>query len=189
MIKLVALLGLCFAACSLRPPAYRALIDNHLALTRTPLPAVAVGAFSSRSEYESLCRLAAHIEPDPSVETYVRNALVHELTLANLVSDAAPITLNGEVTDVAFDSNMWGAFWRIGLRVRSSNGRSLEVVRRDEFSTAFLGDSACEHVADNFMTTVQLLVREVVMSPDFPALLTPVEAPAGDATAPSVPRS
>jgi hypothetical protein len=84
---------------------------------------------------------------------------------------------------------MSGAFWRLGLRVHSSNGRSLDVELRDEFPTAFLGDAACEIVAAKFMSAVQLLVREVVMSPDFPALLTPSEPTPSVTTAPGVPPS
>jgi hypothetical protein len=185
MNKFWALLGLCFVACATtQPPAYRTLIDNHLALKRTPMPSVAVGTFSAQLEYEPLCRLAAHIEPSPSVETYVRNALVHELTLANLISGTASATLHGELTDAAFESDMSGAFWRLGLRLRSSNGRSLAVVSRAEFPTAFFVNVACDIVADKFMSTVQLLVRDVLMSPDFPALLAPGQ-PSDDDVAPT----
>lgn len=93
--------------------------------------------------------------------------------VSNLVADAVPITLSGELTQVAFRSGMSRAFWKLGLRVRSSNGRSVEVAAHEQFPTAYFAGVACQMVSANFMSTVQLLVREVVMSPHSAALLAP----------------
>lgn len=178
MLKLWLPLALFVTACAtpLTPLPYRALIDNHLALTRKPLPAATIGTFTSQVDYEPMCRGVGKILPQPSVEVYLRDALALELTLANLVADNAPVKLEGEVTGIAFKPKIAHASWRLALRVRSSNGRTLEVERLDTFRSAFFGDTACEIVSDHFMSTVQLLIRDVVLSPAFPSLLAPPAA-------------
>lgn len=63
--------------------------------------------------------------------------------------------------------------WRVGLMLRSSNGRSVRVAERYPFASDFNGETACKRAAEAFLPAVQGLISKLISNPEFPALLRP----------------
>jgi hypothetical protein len=73
------------------------------------------------------CRAAGPVKtPDGRpFEDYIRRALIDELTVAEMLSDAAPVTLTGKLDKIDFNS--MAGHWTMDLTATSSNGRTLIV--------------------------------------------------------------
>jgi hypothetical protein len=177
--KLIAL-SLVFAAltgCGYTINNYGASVDNVEALKalKQANTQVSVNSFSaSHGDHKSImCRAAGPIETPnkQSFEKYIEEALVAELKLAGLYSPGADIKLDGRVDKLDFNSNIGAGSWAFELTASSSNGKSMTVKSRHEFSTNWVADKACQQVAQAFSPAVQALISDLVKSPEFATLL------------------
>jgi len=77
----------------------------------------------------------------------------------------ADIQVDGTLEKATFNSNQ--GYWDLALRLNFPDGSSLREETRYDFDTSFLGNDACDGVADAFSPAVRQLVGEVVANPTF----------------------
>jgi hypothetical protein len=176
MWNAIALLltALVFTGCSTFDVGrYGVSVDNNAALKKIGGSKVAVGPFTAAEpgKKEIACRGVGPIRtPDGRpFEDQVRQALVDELTVADLVADSAPVTLTGRVNKLDFDS-MAGE-WILDVTVTSSNGQSLTAASKFTYGFTYMGETACVRTAKSFVPAVQLLIGKLVYDPKFADLL------------------
>jgi len=137
---------------------------------------VNVGHFTMRNPRGASidCRMAGPVQTpdDEPIEDFVRKALVAELVMAEVYSQAAPVTLTGSLEE--FDFSSMKGHWRMTLVLTSSNGRHLTSTEDYDYGGHFIGDVACRQTAHAMTPAVQNLVRKTVQHPDFAGLLAPV---------------
>jgi hypothetical protein len=153
---------------------YSISADNVRTLRTFKGQSVNVGAFSAATpgQTEIMCRGVGPIKtPDgEAFEHFMRKAFVDELTIAEIYSSDAPITITGRLDAIDFSSGI-GATWNIALTVTSSNGQSLSVLEEYRYTSSYYGETACNQTAQAFMPAVQNVVGKVIRHPNFPALL------------------
>jgi hypothetical protein len=152
---------------------YGVSVENNAALKKVGGQKITVGAFTAAEpgKNEIACRAVGPIRtPDRrSFEDYIRQALIDELTVAELIAASAPITLTGQLNKIDFDS-MAGE-WLIDLTLTSSNGRSLNVSDKYSYEFTYFGETACARTAKYFVPAVQVLFGKLVHDPKFAELL------------------
>jgi hypothetical protein len=136
---------------------------------------VAVGPFTALKpgRSEITCRAVGPIKtPDGEpFEEFIRRAFVADLSIAEVHSTAAPITLTGRLDAIDFSSGLTDAAWDIAMTLSSSNGKSLSADNHYSFSGNFVGEVACNQTAQALMPGVQDLIGKIIAHPDFPDLL------------------
>jgi hypothetical protein len=155
--------------------------ENTAALKRLGAQKVAVGKFTASKSgtneincsggvFDPLAYTGPIKTPDRrSFEDYIRQALIDELTVAQLFAESAPITLTGNLNKIDFDSV--AQFWIIDLTLTSSNGRSLSVSNKYSYFKLSHGERYCPRTAYFFVPAVQVLLGKVVHDPIFAELL------------------
>jgi len=176
MMMTAALLaaGMLSTGCSTYAATRYASSANNVTELRTLKgQALNVGEFKSAqgARNEIMCRARGPIKtPDgESFATYVRRALVSELTYAEVYSDKAPVTLSGTLDEVDFSSTT--GTWELALTVKSTNGRSLQVTEKYGFTPSLSAETSCEQAAQALMPAVQDLIKQLVSHPEFDALV------------------
>lgn len=141
-IASVIAVGVLASGCSTYSASrYAVNTDNVVALRTLGGKSIDVGAFTATKpgESEIMCRGVGPVKtPDGEpFSEFVRKALLDELKIANVYSNAAPVTLTGNLDAVDFSSS--GGQWNLALTVKSSNGRSMSVKEAYEYKTSFVG--------------------------------------------------
>lgn len=174
---ILALSVLALSACStFTPQRYNISANNNVALKALGTANINVGTFTGPSAFDRACRGAGPIAPPDgmSFEAYIQNALADELKVAGMFDDKTPKTiLTGAVEQLSFSSSrgITGGEWNIGLRVNSSNGKSVFVSEHYEFESGFIADTACKQTAEAYLPAVQDLIGKLVKAPEFKSLL------------------
>jgi hypothetical protein len=154
---------------------YSISADKVSALRNLRGQSINVGPFTAAKpgQAEITCRAVGPIKtPDgESFESFIRKALIDELTIAELYASSAPVTLVGRLDEIDFSSGMTDAAWKIALTITSSNGKSLSVREDYTFKGSYLGETACNQTAQALMPAVQNVVGKMVRHPDFVTLL------------------
>jgi hypothetical protein len=175
----VVLTMLSLSACSTyMPQRYSISADNNVVLKTIGAGNINVGSFKGPEKFDNSCRAAGPIAPpdNMSFEAYIQKALADELKVAGKFDDKTPkITLSGVVEQLGFSSSrgLTGGSWDIGLRIESSNGKSIYVSEHYEFNSGFIADTACKQTAEAYYPAVQNVIGKLVKSPEFLALVTP----------------
>jgi len=173
----VVLAVMSLSACStITPPRYSISADTNVALKSIGIGNINVGPFTGPATFDRACRGAGPIAPpdNMSFEAYIQKALADELKVAGLFDDKTPkITLTGSLETLSFSSSrgLTGGQWDIGLRLKSSNGKSLFVSEHYEFESGFIADTACKQTAEAYFPAVQNVIGKAIRNPDFKALL------------------
>lgn len=160
------------------PPRYSISADNNAALKNADMGSISVGTFSGPKTFNNACRAAGPISPPDGMTfaQYIQDALADELKIADRFADGeGDVTLSGTVEQLAFSSSrgLTGGSWDIGLRVDSSNGRSMVVAEHYEFKSGFVATTACKQTAEAFVPAVQNLIGTLINSRNFPGLVSP----------------
>jgi hypothetical protein len=171
-----ALSVLSLTACSTTymPQGYSTSADNNVALMALRTGFINVGKFEGPARFDNSCHGGGRIAPPKrmSFGTYIQMALADELKVAGMLDENTPrVTLTGVVETLAFSTQ--SASWDIGLRVSSSNGKSILVREHFEFSSASPATNACKRTAEAYVPAVRDILGKLVKSPDFKALVTP----------------
>ncbi|MGV6853421.1 MAG: hypothetical protein ACWA5R_14750 [bacterium] len=175
-------IGLCIitlSGCSTyTPQRYSISADNNVALKAINAGNIGVGTFSGPAKFDNSCRAAGPIAPPDgmSFAEYIQKALADELKVAGLYDgNTSKVTLSGAVENLSFSSSrgLTGGTWDIGLRVNSSNGKSVFVSVHYEFESGFIVDTVCKQTAEAYYPAVQNLIGKLVRSSDFGGLVTP----------------
>ena len=173
----VGLIVLSLSACStFTPQRYSISADNNVALKSIGVGNINVGTFSGPSTFDKACRGAGPIAPpdNMSFEAYIQKALADELKVAGMYDDKTPrTTLTGALEKLSFSSSrgLTGGEWDIGLRINSSNGKSIFVSEHYEFESGFIADTACKQTAEAFLPAVQNVIGKAIRTPEFKELL------------------
>jgi hypothetical protein len=152
---------------------YSISADNVSTLRTVVTEKVAVGEFTATKPGESsiMCRGVGPIKtPDGEpFETFIRNALISEMKIAEVYAESAPVTITGSLDKIDFSSA--SGKWNLGLTLSSTNGGSFSLEDEYAFSTSFYGETACNQTGQALMPAVQNLITKALSSPDFPALV------------------
>lgn len=163
----IAAIGL--GGCSTYATApYSSDADTVVHLRDSEIEPVNVGSFGGPGDKTSIgCRAVGPIET-PEGEgfaQFIREAIADELKLANKYDPESQIVIDGELQEIDFSS--LSGQWDISLLLLSSNGAQMEVSETYDYSTSYLGETACNQTAQALMPAVQNLVSNAVKSPDF----------------------
>lgn len=176
----IALSVLSLSACSTyMPQRYNISADNNVALKALGVSKINVGTFKGPNTFDSGCRGAGPIAPpdNMSFEGYIQKALADELKVAGMFDEKMPVaTLSGELEKLSFSSSrgLTGGEWDIGMRINSSNGKSISITEHYEFNSGFIADTACKQTAEAYLPAVQNLIGKMIKSADFKSLLAPI---------------
>jgi hypothetical protein len=173
IVLLIVTVTVCTGCTTFDVGRYGVSVENNAALKNLGGPKVAVGAFTATEpgKNEIPCRAVGPIRtPDRrSFADYIRQALIDELTVAELIASSAPVTLTGNLNKIDFDST--AGEWFIDLTLTSSNGRSLNVSDKYSYEFTYFGETACARTAKYFVPAVQVLFGKLVNDPKFADLL------------------
>lgn len=165
------------AGCTHTTARYAPAAKNVSAIRASATEKAAVGSFLNQtdSELKSLACGAMQIAPPDgmSFPEYLREALISELRMADLYSPSAPLTLTGDLHRMEIDSSAFSltSAWTIEMTVRSSNGKSLSVIKSHRFPSFHGDETSCEISARRLVDAVQDTLGEVVQAPEFRELM------------------
>lgn len=182
MFKFSAVLvaALWLAGCSsFTTQRYSIAADNNVALKALQVGSVGVGPIQGLPKFDTTCRGAEWLAmPDNlTFEGYVQKALADELKVAGMFEAKAPkVTLTGQLQKLEFSSRNVlsnGGLWVIGLKLDSSNGKSITVDERYEFESQWGAEAGCKQTADAYLPAVQNVIGKIIADPGFKAMLVP----------------
>ncbi len=176
---IVAVSVLVLSACSYMPQRYSVSQENTEALKKSGGSNINVGPFTKTAEFDNSCRVVAGVveKPDSTgFEGYIQKALVEELKQADMFDDKAPkITLTGVVEKLSLSTlrTIYLSNWDIGVRLNSSNGKSVYITQHYEFNAGPNKLADCQIIADQYMVAVQKTLGKLINAPEFQSLVTP----------------
>ena len=195
MKKTVAtIFALALSACANAPQRYGISQDNNIALKANgKVSNINVGPFTKTADFYNNCRGlygSLSLPDNMSFEGYIQKGLVDELKVAGIFDEKEPkVVLSGDVEKLAFStltSITGGGSWDIGLRVNSSNGRSIYISEHYEFDSSIQVWAACSQTANAYLPAVQQLLGKLIKSPDFELLVTPTPVSHQNASQPPI---
>jgi hypothetical protein len=176
---IVAVSVLVLSACSYMPQRYSISAENTEALKKLGVGNINVGAFTKTVEFDNSCRVVNGVVAQPDntgFEGYIQKALVEELKQAGLFDDKTPkVTLSGVVEKLSLSTlrTIYLSNWDIGVRLNSTNGKSVYITQHDEFNAGSDTLANCQQIADNYMFAVQKTLGKLITAPEFESLVTP----------------
>jgi hypothetical protein len=179
VLMLAFVLGACSSLLIYMPPRYSISEDNAKSIKRFGGGNINVGLFKMAAEFDNSCDITAgsvRMPDNLSFEGYIQKGLVDELKNAGMFDDATPkITLSGTVEELSVFSrrNIYTSTWKIGLRVDSSNGKSVSVTDQFNFDAGPGSQADCQKIADAYMPAVQNILGKFINAPEFKSLITP----------------
>jgi hypothetical protein len=153
-------------------PPYAVSSVNSSGLRASKAPEVSVGRFDAFAgvDLSPACGDGTVVTSDgTSLDEYVRQAFVDELTAAEKFNPKSPLVLNATITELNYSPE--DGHWDLALVVRSTNGKSLAVLEEYSFQTTHTGETACIQAANAFVLAVQQMVGKVFTNEEFPELL------------------
>ncbi|WP_051563779.1 hypothetical protein [Enterovibrio calviensis] len=172
---LVVAAALALSACStMQPPRYAVSVDNIQKLKQLETVEGEFVSLNQTAQFSSNCRLMGPIEPADglSIPDFITKAFNDELKMADRFS-AEGIDITGEITKIEFSSvsGLTNGYWDIGLKLKSSNGKSLDVSNKYTFKSGFDAITACNATADALSPAVQDLIKATINQPEFVTLM------------------
>lgn len=153
---------------------YGTSVKNVTAVQNSGLKPVAVSSVASTTPGLSAisCRVFSGVEtPDGSTyESYIQKAITDELQLAGLYDPASPIVLQGKIERMDLNSILYAGKWVISLNLASNVNAGYTTTIVYESPTNFVGDLACQQVAQAFFPAVRTLLLKTVSDPRFKEL-------------------
>ena len=176
---IVAVFVLVLGACSYMPQRYSVSEENTEALKKLGVGNINVAPFTKSAVFDNSCQVVSGkvVQPDSTgFEGYIQQALVAELKQAGMFDDKTPkITLTGDVEQLSLSTwrTVYLSNWDIGVRLKSSNGRSFSITQHYDFNAGpgWLAD--CQQIADHYMYAVQKTLYKLIDAPEFESLVTP----------------
>ena len=179
-LALILTLALCATACVSPPaPKYQASIDNTGLLLKQNAK-LAVGLFTAAAgvENHSLSIRGSQIKggADGTFSTYLRDAVITELQTAGRYDESSKLQLTGTLTrnEISTGLAKTGTASVGGEFSLAKNGAVVfkkSFVAKHQWESSFIGAVAIPAAIDNYSTTVQKLLGELLSDPDFIASL------------------
>ncbi|MCW8880959.1 MAG: hypothetical protein OQL17_00530 [Sedimenticola sp.] len=152
---------------------YSISADSVVALKQYKDNEVGVGIFTATKPGQKsiMCRGVGPIKtPDgETFEGFVRKALISEMKMAEAYTENGKVILSGVLNRIDFNSN--SGDWDISLTVTSSNGKSLTIEEKYDYTTSFYGETACNQTAQALMPAVQNVIIKLVSHESFSSLV------------------
>jgi hypothetical protein len=181
MKKITTLLTLAFvllmSGCANKVHTYSTSTENTIALRGLSSENLkgGLGNFSDSGKNESkvMCRLASPIGTPEGLtfSTYIRNALLAELVVANIFDENAKTIVTANLNDIYGSTTIGNAYWEFDITLTSSNGASFQTVSRYGYESSYLATSACSEMQRSFVPAVQKLNSEIIKHTGFASLL------------------
>jgi hypothetical protein len=163
------------SACSAQVSRYHSSADNVNAL-RNITTKLDVGEITATKPTKSvMCRLANPVimPNDGTINEYIENAFTEELKMAGLYDKNASIIISGNLNNTTASSGMSDGHWTFDMTVKSSNGKSFNIIHKHEYSGSFIGGVACrENMPDEFEPAVEELINAIIIDPRFKGLFS-----------------
>ncbi|MGO4808334.1 hypothetical protein AB4156_01865 [Cupriavidus sp. 2MCAB6] len=152
---------------------YKASPANVIAIQQSLQPkkvSVADVGLAPGVDESPLCRLngPVRVAPGKTPSQYIKDAFQEELLMAQSY-DVKGAPIEGRIEELSF-SSVSPAYWQITMVVKSTADKGYKVSVKYPFDTSWTAAGACKNVADAFGPAVQELLKQVVTSPQFPAL-------------------
>ena len=175
-LLVVPLLVAASACSTFTTPRYSINADTNVQLKSLGASQIGVGTFTGPAVFDNACRAAGPLAPPDNMThtEYLRKALEDELKVAGAHGPANPrVVLSGVVNKLEFSSarGLTGGSWDIAVTLSSSNGAKMSATEHYEFESGFVADTACKQTAEAYMPTVQNLIKKIVHSSEFKALV------------------
>jgi hypothetical protein len=174
MILGLALAVLLPGCMSMTPARYLVSPDTREVLRTYAGSKVRVVDMTGPGDFNAMCRGAGNVRiaDGMTIPQFVEKGFNDELRFASLHADDG-VRIRGAVTKVEFSSSaaLVNGWWDLAISLQSSNGRSMSVASRHDFSAGFDAVTACNNTSQALGTAVQLLVRKTVSDPEFAALV------------------
>jgi hypothetical protein len=157
-------------------PRYSVSPENVSYIRKSNTSGVSIGQIAEPPKDAIQCRMGAklRVQDDLSHAQYIRKALQDELMIAGAYAESDPrVVITGQLQHINASSmvGLTAGRWQMKLLLQSSNGKTMTVEEDYQFKSGFMANDACRNVTQSFMPAVQNLVRKVVSSPEFPALV------------------
>lgn len=172
-IFLVAAFGcVLMSGCAFKTASYGASIENVESIKSFGMKPVDVKKFETFSPglQTLVCRGAGPVTVEPSYEGYIEKAFIDELRLAGVFDPNSPDKIANKINSIDFSSAMTGGKWVFAVTTSNQKGASFNTVSEYPFSSSFIGDKACQEVAQAFAPAVQKLIGDIVRNPAFRAM-------------------
>lgn len=168
-LALLAVTSSLIVGCAFKPSAYGVSVANVETLKASNLKPMAVSRFESAKPGLTtiMCRGAGPVTVEPSYEAYIEKALIDELRLAGAYNAESPLIIKGRLDEVDFSSSMSQAKWMFTLTISNTRDESFTTKSEFQFPASFVGDRACQEVAQAFTPAVQQLIKDVISHSDF----------------------
>jgi hypothetical protein len=182
VVTSVLILGACSSISSMikyTPPRYTVSEENQELLKKVGHRNINVHLFTKTAEFDNSCRVVAGIVQSPDktgFEGYIRKAFINELKQADMFDDSNPkVSLTGVVEKLSLSTGRitYLSNWEIGIRLSSSNGKSVYIFQHYDFNAGDRLLPDCQMIADNYMQAVQKTLGKLIDSPEFESLVTP----------------
>lgn len=180
-----SLVSLALAGCSTyRPLAYSASAENVLAIKaadpgtiQVTVPAVTGPATLKKNQggdESIMCRGAGPVAPPEgqTFESYIHDAMVSELRLAGVYSEAAQKNIKLNITAMDFSSSLSGGEWDFTVDVTIGSQAAYTVQEGYKFDSSWVADKACQQVAQALGPAVQDMLKKVVTDDKFKSGMT-----------------
>lgn len=153
---------------------YSVSADNNQALKAYAGSKALLMPLAMETDYNAKCRLVGPIKAldGMTLDQLITKAFNDEFKFADIYSDSG-VRLTGAVTKAEFSSTagLTNGWWDIGVRLDSSNGKSLSVANKYEFKSGFDALTACNHTAQALGPAVQDMIKKAVTDPAFGDLI------------------
>ena len=175
---IIVVFAFILSACSYMPQRYSVSAENTEALNKLGVGNINVGRFTKAAEFDTRCKVVSGEvkKPDMGFEGYIQQALVQELKAADIFDDQTPkITLSGVVEKLSVSAwpTMYLSNWDVGVRLNSSNGKTVYITQHYEFNAGQNNLADCQQLADHYMFAVQKTLNKLINAPEFQSLVTP----------------
>ena len=132
---------------------------------------ISVGDFTADKDVPSsiICRGEGPVSaPDKkNFEQFIKDALVKELKIANLLNEASDRKLAATLNKIDFSSAMSGGTWDITMTFSAKAVDPFVIKITYPFESSFVATIACEQVAKALPFATQKLINELIKHPSF----------------------
>jgi hypothetical protein len=162
------------SGCAFNVNPYGVSVSNVEAIKSQKIPKIAVSRFNASvpGRNSVSCRGTGVIQTPNglSFESYIEKALIDELKLADAYDPNSSYSLEGNLDSIDSNASVGTAYWTINLTVKSKNEPGYTISTRHSFSANWIGDKACQQVAQAFGPAVQKAIFDVVSDPRFKSI-------------------
>jgi hypothetical protein len=159
---------------SMTPATYMVSPDIKKSLEPYQGSKLEVAQLTGPANFDAMCRAAGNLrfENGMTVPQFIQKSFNDEFKFAGIHAENG-VKLTGTLTRVEFSSSasLVNGYWDLALSLASSNGKSMNVDARHDFSSGFDAITACNNTSQALAQAAQALIRKTVADPRFATLV------------------